>query len=449
MGRRQIARRCALAACVVLCALSLGRANAQEPRHYTDQDQRILLKSYRHPQFELTVKAAAAAGVQDFWEKYGVQIPDALNAATYFRKLQNAPFVPISADETASYDFCNDPLSLGPDWQAAQRTLTQPGILQLAHSAARCEKLSPKLPQGQDPLTIIYPELGGCRRSARLITVESIVMARQGKTVAAVRNMSYVMHCADNANDDVGMMGYLVACACHQHAFDGLQDILSISHGAPAVCRAVSAVIRTDYHERHLSDVLRADCAQNIAQIRFWSRGGPQAFSDLSNGVVDQKALGRPDLYKAIVDMNGARVIRDSLANIHAADQPYPIAHRRLLELQNRFDNYNGIDVTFARVMLPEPSITINVTTRIRAATAITGAACAIFLYKSKHNAYPLTLADATSTAIDPFDGKLLGYRRTAKGFVVYSVGPTGKYDGGDFDKKKQHEEVFRYSING
>jgi len=447
MDTKRIVGQGILVACVILCSPPLRQVGAQETHHYTDNDRRILLKAYRHPQFNSVVKTAGTAGVPDFWQKYGTHLPNALNATTYFRKLENPPFVPVTADESLAYGVIDDPLSLGPDWQAAQHIPS--GLLQFAHSAAKCKKLSPELQWGQDPLTITYPELGGCRRAARLITTESIVIARQGNPVGAVRNMSDVMHCADRANDDVGMMGYLVSCACYQHAVDGLQDILRISHGAPAVCEAVRTVIRTDYHDRRLSDVLRADCAGNIAQIRFWSQGGPKAFSALSNGVIDPKALSRPDLYKAIVDMNGARVIRDSLANIHAADQPYPIAHRRLLELQNRFDNYNGIDVTFARVMLPEPSITINVTTRIRAATAITGAACAIFLYKSKHNAYPLTLADATSTAIDPFDGKLLGYRRTAKGFVVYSVGPTGKYDGGDFDKKKQHEEVFRYSING
>lgn len=42
----------------------------------------------------------------------------------------------------------------------------------------------------------------------------------------------------------------------------------------------------------------------------------------------------------------------------------------------------------------------------------------------------------------DPFDGKPLRYRQEGKGFVVYSIGATGKYTGAPKVAGKPFREV-------
>jgi hypothetical protein len=42
----------------------------------------------------------------------------------------------------------------------------------------------------------------------------------------------------------------------------------------------------------------------------------------------------------------------------------------------------------------------------------------------------------------DPFDGKPMRYRVEGKGFVIYSVGPTGKYAGSPKQPGRPFREV-------
>ena len=52
----------------------------------------------------------------------------------------------------------------------------------------------------------------------------------------------------------------------------------------------------------------------------------------------------------------------------------------------------------------------------------------AVLVYRKEHGAWPETLAACMDKVpVDPFDGKPLRYRLTEKGFVVSSVGKTGK----------------------
>ena len=431
-----------LATILTIAAFSMSARPAQSQ---TWRDKGILMSAYRPPQLAAEVKVAHDAGVPDLWKKYGRLIPSGDNALTYFARFDvpgNAP----SSNETESYALIEDPTNSGSAWQSAERfVVTRKSLLDLAHHGARTQTLSPLLHRGQDPLAIVFPELGGCRRSAKIITVESISLARGGRFLLAVQNQRDAFRCADLASKDVGLMAYLVSCYSYQCALDGLLDILRLSRGDPHVCFTIRAIIASDYHDHFVSEGLKSDCAQSIAQVEYWRDGGPKAFADMSNGVVDAKLASRPDLYNAIVDMNGVYLVRQELSAIDVADRPYSEAFRILSTQDTRHAQYHGVDGTYAHVMLSVPSKTIGVHARIEAAAAVTRAACAVFLYKSKHGRYPSTLAEAAPTAIDPFDGKPLGYRREANGFVVYSVGPTGQYNGGAFDTGKQHEEAFRY----
>lgn len=58
--------------------------------------------------------------------------------------------------------------------------------------------------------------------------------------------------------------------------------------------------------------------------------------------------------------------------------------------------------------------------------------AALVLAWKARHGAFPGNLASAVSPMpADPFNGSPLRYRRERGGFVVYSVGPDGKFDGG------------------
>ena len=74
--------------------------------------------------------------------------------------------------------------------------------------------------------------------------------------------------------------------------------------------------------------------------------------------------------------------------------------------------------------------------------------AVALEQFRAAHNQYPATLSELTpgyltTTPVDPFDGQLLRYGKRAAGYVLYSIGPDLKDDGGKRMTGKDGDMVF------
>src|SRR5439155_18581248 len=68
---------------------------------------------------------------------------------------------------------------------------------------------------------------------------------------------------------------------------------------------------------------------------------------------------------------------------------------------------------------------------RAREEVVMTGAA--LLAYRARRGAFPDRLEEAIpAPPRDPFSGRPLKYRREGDGFVVFSVGPEGAFDGGE-----------------
>jgi hypothetical protein len=79
---------------------------------------------------------------------------------------------------------------------------------------------------------------------------------------------------------------------------------------------------------------------------------------------------------------------------------------------------------------------------------ALLRAAVGIFAYQTKNGSYPASLQQIVNGPLrDPFNGQTLKYRRDSSGFMVYSVGRTGKYDGLT-DPQQRKEARLHYPIH-
>src|SRR5205085_2307160 len=100
-------------------------------------------------------------------------------------------------------------------------------------------------------------------------------------------------------------------------------------------------------------------------------------------------------------------------------------------------------------IALPEYAVLADRGAFTQAHPAVVRCAAALMTWKAKHGAFPDRLEQAiTPVPIDPFDQKQLKYRREGAGFVIYSVGKTGKFSGIAANKKQYDQEaVFRYPM--
>jgi len=413
-------------------------------------DKAILIQHAKHPSFPSVLERARRDGVDVSVAKHFQSVPQIFsNAAVYYLRMAQDDQFAVDPVEKSALQLIDTPVLTDDQWQATTAFLSShKNLMVMAHAAASYAKcIVPREDDGAQPISWQFPELTSCRRVACLLTLESLVLAHEGKFPEAVKNEGLCFLVADHAASDITMVAWMVAVAVDHIGLKGLQSILTMSKGDAAVAGEVDTVVAAKWHPRRMSSAFKTEDAQMIAQVEYWQGLTPAQLVQDTGGsptllVPDQATV------RALMDVMGSRLIADEVSMVEIADQPYPRASKQIRAITDRATHCKTFDATLSRFVLP---VMIPFTDSVAGDTAfaaVTRAACAVFVYKSTHGTYPSTLADATSTAIDPFDGKALRYRRTAKGFVVYSVGPTGKYDGGDFDSKKQHEEVFRYSNN-
>lgn len=91
-------------------------------------------------------------------------------------------------------------------------------------------------------------------------------------------------------------------------------------------------------------------------------------------------------------------------------------------------DEWVGCSRYFAKVLLPSLSGMNTKHTTVRAQRQITLGMLALARERADKGAYPETFP---AGLMDPFTGQALVYRREGAGYVLYSVGPDGKDDGG------------------
>lgn len=118
--------------------------------------------------------------------------------------------------------------------------------------------------------------------------------------------------------------------------------------------------------------------------------------------------------------------------------------------MEHEFTRFERLPTrSIAAVMFSVYSQALTKQTQGEAQKAVVSSAAAIMAYRQKHGAFPAELSQAmASIPTDPFDGQTLRYRQEGNGFVVYSVGPTGKFDGGAANKRpNSNESVFRFPM--
>ena len=336
------------------------------------------------------------------------------------------------------------------DWSTARRFLSDnQSLVALVHRAASMSYIADRHDNVDNPLDITFPLLASMRRSARIVTIESLVLAHAGRSVDAIRNQSLNFRIADQGVHDILVISWLVATAIDVINMAGMQDILIRSNGDPQVAAAIDRSIREHWRPRSLVGPFKSECALSCSLIEYLRRIGPAAAYNLSSDSKTERVPNLPpnllqkSIWDTFLDTNGTAILRGMRPVIHVSDMPYNWS-KPIVDPMRLGGNDKGMSYTYAASLLAVMADVVPRRAIIGAKAAITRAACAVFVYKSKHGQYPPTLTDADKADLDPFDGKALRYRLEGNGFVIYSVGPTGKYDGGVVDGKG-HEEVFRY----
>lgn len=331
-------------------------------------------------------------------------------------------------------------------------------LLRLVHQAASRPKCVFQHDwSNPDPNAFSVPELSEFRREADLLTAESLVMAAEGKGITAVRNQSLGFQTAKHAMGDPGSIGYLVGISAEGITLSGFQRILYITHGDPQVAQAVARAIEQYRKPLDLAAALRTEVAQQQSIVAMLRNKGPAGLDELLGTSIKGTAFDtivqkEPAFWQKTMDQNGIYLLQIMPKIIAAADKPYPQAHaimQPITEDINKPGDMTHFSHFVAATIFLDPDKLVEHRAEEEARAGSTQAGAALLVYRSAHGAFPAKLGDAIKPVpTDPFDDKPLRYKRDGAGFVVYSVGPSGKFDGGAATIKPGAGNVaFRYPL--
>jgi hypothetical protein len=278
------------------------------------------------------------------------------------------------------------------------------------------------------------------REAARELKTESYLAAYQGHYADAVTLGGLGLNLAKQDAPQTNLVGYLVDDALEDIALAGLQETMATAGPNAAVDTQVSQTIQDPMPILSLKRALTSEVALGVSELDTARNGTPSDFAELTAppGVpvppnAAPKTFTPADrvFVTNLVDATEAAYLTRMQALIAAVNTPQQ--DTAFTTLQKTFS-----DSSDPTVMLDPLHILLGIVTTFgplrvvddkqRADEQVTLAAAAILDTKARTGAFPTNLP---GNFTDPFNGKPLGYRLMGdNGFVVYSVGPDGTFDG-------------------
>ena len=302
------------------------------------------------------------------------------------------------------------------------------------------------------------------RDAARFISYESILLAHEGKFNEAIANQALGFRIAKHGDSDGVVIAYLVAAACDAITLRGLEIILHLSRPNKDVSGRVRRAVLEFAPRYDLRRALAKEAGFNAATFERLRQSGAEGLRMLENfsGVtIGDEPLKSPKLgpseqkaFADFVDAGEADYLDAMIRASKALGKPLAERRRLLLEIETELDSAPPNPVHIFRLITLGTLITLATLERIETSGALQEArqhvllaGAALLAYRAEHSGFPERLDQAMEKpANDPFTGKPLQYRREGEGFVVYSVGESGEFDGGTPGEKVEGRQAyFRY----
>lgn len=376
-------------------------------------------------------------------------IPDAENAAVlYGRAFKMLPKL-SDAEQTTLIQFGRS----GSDRdKEASPDKIRPILAKFQDALAVADEAS-KMPRCRFPVNYeagagaLFPHLGHLREIMRLWAARARLNAMEGRPAEAIADVEAILSVARQLNDEPVLVTKLVQYSSIALANRGLKSVLEASSPTPQEMQPLydeaekidlySAFVGALEGERALGLWVFDTVQKNPAQLSALSGGNEGNFVSKLSQMPGYRVLSGPYLKK------------DEAFYLKRMDQQIELAreHRRPEEAgspshppgQSVFKEEGAHFPWYAlitKLMLPSFAVVSEKRDQAVATLALMQGAMALSFYKQQTGRYASNLAEATTKTgwtlnKDPFTNQDLIYRRQGKGYLLYSLGPNGRDDGG------------------
>jgi hypothetical protein len=332
-------------------------------------------------------------------------------------------------------------------------------LLRLVHEAAARPSCDFQRDWSLGPY-VLLSEYSGMRASARWLVGESGLLLRSGKPVDAVNNMALGFRIARHAATDPILIAHLVAVAIDAITLRAMENILYAAGEQPGVAEAVRAAVEREWAKPSLAKGMHGEAVMQYVSIKLLRKSGMKELKRMEQMSEGGSAVAEPEkggeitpadrkAADAMLDENGAAMIPLTLRIFVAADRPYRDAMKAANAVSAQVSDSKDSKYALARILFPVFEQTPAKRAQDEARTSVVRSSAALLAHRVKNGRFPDRLESAISPVpTDPFDLKPFRYRREGNGFVVWSVGESMKFDGGDpHTKPEKNAVLFRYPL--
>lgn len=371
------------------------------------------------------------------WNTWYPEPPASNNAALIYNQMIPLPLTNHWFDQgskTNIFYFTNAiPAQIRAE--LADLIATNKSALQLLHDAG-------KLPASRYPINLTagpntsISHLSSLRNAARLLKAEALDHTLSDRPQAAIDSMITALRTGHSLSNEPVLISFLVQCACYKESAIALENILNRASFSPALFPPLSEELWRAENSLNLTRALAGERASGIC-----------SFQDISTLLTygRQPTMGESTMF-SLYEASGLlesdfQTYLEFMNNYVAASQKPPEQIVSLFKTEeSKLEKKIGEGrwkMLLSGMLLPALTKTAQRKVEAVAQLRLARLALTILTYQSQHNGqFPSALTKLTDVPLDPFDGKLLRYRQTETGFLIWSIG-ADRIDQGGTPKTK------------
>jgi hypothetical protein len=390
-----------------------------------------------------------------------IEPPAGQNAATF--NLQG-----IKAMKTEGADQIADLPILGklppPDPSAPLPPSVKSALaafMQRNHKALQSFVQGAKFEQSRYPLDLtkgsdtLLPHLQGIKRGMQLTEMSAVLNAENNEGKKAADDVLLTLALAHSLTAEPVTISQLVRVAGVSLAVDALNQVVNRTTLPPETCRELSKAFQNmedfDARGEGFTRAVIGEKVNHLSQLE----NRDKLIRDLTAPQPRNMTEEQHRLVQYLKQTPGLQEEQDYLETasrqfLDIRQEAFPdrlkdatdLIHRNVTEARNRGLRINemywdGYDKTISREARSLANLRLALT------------ALALEQFRAAHgNRYPSALSELTpeylaAAPVDPFDGKPLRYHTQGAGYMLYSIGPDLKDDGGARTDKKGGDLVF------
>lgn len=281
---------------------------------------------------------------------------------------------------------------------------------------------------------LVLPELVEMKAFAHILCAKARLQAGDGKVREAFESLRLAQRIGGHTASEPTLIGGLVGIIIDAIVLRAWQDVLEPRRADPAVIRSARETLEAFMPPPDLRRAMGGEIVLGRSTIQVLKSmrdlqadlGGTEPSAGRS--IVDQ--LPRLSLFRRGFEGKFVAAYRGLLdrwpqnpLDVRAHHENFARLDRAALEDQS----FSG---ALNQVMFPVLTNAADAYVRDVAARRVARACVWVLEKTASEGAPPASLPEDESFR-DPFDGRSLRYRREARGFVIYSIGPDLKDDGG------------------